>query len=139
MRALVLRAAGVIYAQMKKKIGTKGEEAASGYLEFKGYRIVERNFYVKQGEIDIIAFDGEALCFIEVKTKTTKDFGKAEEWVDARKQRQIARVAGVYLLGMTAEPAAMRFDVVAVTLDDDRDCVDSVKLLKDAFYVDGAL
>lgn len=111
----------------RKTTGHTGEEAAVRYLEQQGYIILERNFRLRIGEVDIIARHGEYLVFIEVKTRRTKNFGSPFEAVDIRKQQQIIKVASAYLQG---RELPVRFDVVAVYLNgqDVR-----LELLKNAF------
>jgi putative endonuclease len=111
----------------RKGIGQAGEEAAARYLEQQGYVILERNFRLRLGEVDIIARDGEDLVFIEVKTRRTKNFGSPFEAVDARKQQQIAKVAAAYIQG---REIPVRFDVVAVSIKGKNA---QVEVLKNAF------
>lgn len=72
-------------------LGREGERIAAGFLEKKGYRIVQRNFRFHRNEIDIIAMDGETVCFIEVKTRSSATKGEPAEAVTPGKQREIAR------------------------------------------------
>ena len=111
----------------KKATGRAGEDAAVQCLEKMGYTILERNYRLRIGEVDIIARDKEYLVFIEVKTRRSKTFGSPFEAVDTRKQQQIIQVASVYVRG---KEVPVRFDVVAVHLSgqDVR-----VEVLKNAF------
>ena len=105
-------------------LGRQGESLASDHLVQSGYRIVVTNFKVPvgrnrqgaqiSGEIDIIAFDCEALCFVEVKARRSEEFTPAITAVDVRKQRQITRTARIYrrIFGIT--DTTYRFDVVTV-------------------------
>lgn len=87
-------------------VGSKGESLAAKYLTANGYRLVMSNFKTPlgrntngaeiTGEIDIIALDGETLCFIEVKTRMQDDFASPAQAVTLRKQRQIIRTAKIY-------------------------------------------
>ena len=77
----------------KKDLGKKGEEAALRFLKRKGYRIIERNYVCKMGEMDIIAKEKDALVFVEVKTRTSTNFGPPQLAVNASKQRQLSKVA----------------------------------------------
>jgi putative endonuclease len=107
-------------------LGRRGEELAAEFLEDVGYTLVASNFKLPVGrslrgalvhaEIDLIAYDGSTLCFIEVKTRSSTWFATPEANVDLRKQRQITRAARVYrrLFAVTAEP--YRYDVVTVVL-----------------------
>lgn len=78
-------------------LGKTGENKAVEYLDKKGYRIVRRNYRCRAGEIDVIAIDGDTLCFIEVKTRTSLRHGTPAEAVDWRKLEHIKRAASVYM------------------------------------------
>lgn len=105
-------------------LGREGERLAAEYLKQNGYRIVLTNFKVPvgrnskgvqvTGEIDIVALDGETLCFLEVKARRSEEFTPAITAVDLRKQRQITRTAKIYrrIFGVYEMP--YRFDVVTV-------------------------
>src|SRR5215467_2832896 len=95
-------------------IGTRGEEDAYFHLRKLGYTMVARNFRSPRcrGEIDLIGWDKDVLCFIEVKTRTTKDVKTAEAAVDRYKRREIAQVARDYLRRLPC--CQWRFDVVSV-------------------------
>jgi putative endonuclease len=91
--------------------GRAGEDAAAGYLESLGYRILRRNLRGPDGEIDILARDGGALVFVEVKARAGRSFGSALGAVDARKRRRIRALAADYLQFLPAH-AEVRFDVI---------------------------
>jgi len=95
--------------------GRRGEEAAYFYLRRLGYVIVSRNFRSphRRGEIDLIGWDRDVLCFIEVKTRTTRDVKPAEAAVDQDKQRELAAVGREYLRHLP-EPCQWRLDIVSV-------------------------
>ena len=88
--------------------GGAAEAQAVSLLVRKGYRIVERNFRCKAGELDIVARDGDVLVFVEVRSRADGDHGHAAETIDARKQRQVARVAAQYLAPARARVRARR-------------------------------
>lgn len=96
------------------QFGREGEAAAAVYLEALGYRIVGRNVRYRHGEIDIVAMDGDALVFVEVKTRTDAEYGLPAEAVDRRKQRRLVRLAETFLTTWTGAYASCRFDVVSV-------------------------
>ena len=102
-------------APIHQRTGRRGEEAAYFYLRRLGYVMVARNFRSsrRRGEIDLIGWDKNVLCFIEVKTRTTHDVKPAEAAVDRDKQRGLAAVADEYLRH-TAPSCRWRFDVVTV-------------------------
>jgi len=114
---------------MPSSLGDLGESYAAAYLDQLGYRLVAANFTLPVGrnrrgaiinaEIDLIAYDGDTLCFIEVKTRSSDWFAPPEVNVDLRKRRQITRAARVYrqMLGIETEPH--RYDVVTVIINDD--------------------
>ena len=111
----------------KRSIGTEYEEVARDYLVGEGYEIVETNFRNRRGEIDIIAKDGETLCFVEVKYRKSKSCGDPLEAVNYRQQKNICQVALFYMMkkGLN-EWTPCRFDVVSV-------CGDEITLIKNAF------
>jgi len=98
-----------------QQTGRRGEEEAYFYLRRRGYVMVARNFRSPhhRGEIDLIGWDKDVLCFVEVKTRTTRDVKPAQAAVDRDKQRSLAVVAGDYLHHM-APTYQWRFDVVTV-------------------------
>lgn len=103
----------------KREIGTTYELKAEEYLLQKGYKILERNFHNRSGEIDIIAKDKEYFCFIEVKYRTTNAFGSPLEAVNFKKQNQIRKVALYYLMkNKLSEWTPCRFDVIAFEGED---------------------
>jgi putative endonuclease len=98
-----------------QEIGRRGEEEAYFHLRRMGYAIVARNFRSPRckGEIDLIGWDSDVLCFIEVKTRTSRDVKSAEAAVDRHKRREMAEVAREYL--RHAPPSCQwRIDIVSV-------------------------
>ena len=103
----------------KRQVGTSYEIKAEEYLLKNGYRILERNFQNRCGEIDIIAKDGEYFCFIEVKYRTTKAYGSPLEAVNVRKQNQIRKVAQYYFMkNKLHDGIPCRFDVIGFEGED---------------------
>ena len=98
-----------------QRTGTQGEEDAYFHLRKLGYVMVERNFRSSRsrGEIDLIGWDADVLCFIEVKTRTTFDVKTAEAAVDRHKRREVAQVARQYLRRLPPS-CQWRFDIVSV-------------------------
>ena len=98
--------------------GAQKEQQVCAYLISAGVNIVERNFRIKQGEIDIIGYDGEYLVFFEVKYRSSRSRGSAVEAVGPTKQRRICRVADYYRMRHhCGENTPVRFDVVAIDGD----------------------
>lgn len=99
----------------KRELGESYEGAAGLYLQKKGVRIAERNFRCRQGEVDLIGWDGEYLVFFEVKYRKNKKTGYPEESVGTAKQKKICGVADYYLYQKRlGESIPVRFDVVAI-------------------------
>ena len=98
------------------QLGATAEQVATEFLLGKGYRIVERNFRCKIGELDVVARDAAGtLCFIEVRSRKNFDYGNAAETVNATKRRKVTRAAKAYLFFRRPEFDTARFDVVAIT------------------------
>jgi putative endonuclease len=96
-------------------LGNYGEDHTCQYLQDKGYRILERNFRNKLGEIDLIAKDGKFICFIEVKTRESLQYGAPFEAVHLGKQRKMAKVALSYLkYRFGTVDVLSRFDVISI-------------------------
>jgi putative endonuclease len=127
-------------------LGKQGEAWAAAYLEQVGYHLVAANFIIPVGrnlrgavvnaEIDLVAYDGPILCFVEVKTRASDWFAPPQSNVDRRKQRQVARAARAYrqLLGLEGE--AYRFDVVTVVLNAAEPEVPEIELLRNFWRED---
>jgi len=110
-------------------LGKLGEAYAAAHLDQMGYRLVAANFTIAVGrnlrgavvnsEIDLIAYDGPTLCFIEVKTRASDWFAPPQVNVDRHKQRQIARAAKAYRRMLQIEDEPYRYDVVTVIVDNE--------------------
>ena len=108
-----------------RKKGAEGEALAKKYLAKKKYKILEQNYKNKVGEIDIIAKDRDFLVFIEVKNRSTAEFGMPSEAVDARKQQKIRLTSEVYLKINHLSDVPCRFDVVEVLGDEINHIIDA--------------
>ncbi len=95
--------------------GRLGEQDAEAWMIQHGYRIVQRNYSCRSGEIDRIAELDGILCFVEIKARANRAFGEAVEAVSRKKQRRIARAAAYYLARHPTDQAC-RFDVIALDL-----------------------
>ena len=118
-----------------QRTGRRGEEAAYFYLRRQGYVIVARNYRSprRRGEIDLVAWDHDVLCFIEVKTRTSREVKPAEAAVDREKRRELAGMAREYLRRMP-DTVPWRFDVVSVYYESFPASVE-IELYKNAFAV----
>ena len=113
------------------ELGKSGEDIALEYLCKNKYKIIERGFRFLRGEIDLIAWDGATLVFIEVKTRQSSSLGSPEESVNSAKRSQIRRVARGFLLKQRWEDVECRFDVLTLIVDELRRW--SIHHIKDAF------
>lgn len=95
-------------------LGKNGEDIAVEYLQQKGYKIIERNFYSKVGEIDIIALKDEYIVFVEVKTRSSNQYGTPSEAVTKEKIKHLYRTARYYLYTRNLQDEYIRFDVIEV-------------------------
>ena len=96
--------------------GQHGEQMAVQFLQRQGYRIQHQNYRCRGGEVDIVAWDGPTLVFIEVKARDGRKFGDGAEAVTAMKQRRIARLAMDYIARHRLVDCPCRFDVVSVQI-----------------------
>ena len=104
----------------KTALGKKGEEIAEKFLIQKGYKIVEKNYRIRGGEIDIIATDQNTLVYVEVKTRTTDEFGYPEESVTPRKIKHLVKTTKFYRNSRQNLPQLERIDVISIDLSDPR-------------------
>ena len=111
----------------RRETGTQYEERAAEYLIAQNYQILERNYRIRSGEIDIIARDVTVLVFIEVKYRKNDESGNPLEAVDIRKQRKIIKVARYYLYQKKYGDVPCRFDVIGI-------CGSHIEHIKDAFW-----
>jgi putative endonuclease len=129
-------------ASKQLELGRRGEELAAAYLQQLGYRIVASNFTLPVGrnrlgvpinvEIDLVAYQEDTLCFIEVKSRASDWFAPPQVNVDRRKQRQLARAARAYrrMFGLVGQP--YRYDVITIVFGDEEDdqVAPEIKLLR---------
>ena len=103
------------------ELGRMGEDAAARFLERRGYDIVERNWKCAAGEADIIARDGDAVVFVEVKTRSNIEKGMPSEAVGAAKRDRYERIAALFLRDYDVVDVPVRFDIMSIlTLDSER-------------------
>jgi putative endonuclease len=103
-------------ADGRKKLGDWGESLAAEHLAAKGYEIVERNWRCREGEIDIVAWAGLQLVFVEVKTRRGQAMGSPEEGLTQRKAQRLVQLAARYVAQLESE-VDWRIDLVAVEVD----------------------
>lgn len=104
----------LVFAMAYRDLKTTGEELAAGFLEWQGMRIIGRNWRIRMGELDLVAMDGAALVFVEVKTRESEDFADPALSVGYRKQTQLRRLAEAYLAFEHPIFEDCRFDVISI-------------------------
>lgn len=112
--------------------GRIGEEIAEKYLQQKGYRIIERNFHSQQGEIDLVATEGEVLVFVEVKNYSFRSLGSPLGAIRKSKRESVIHAARTYLYKKGIKNKYCRFDVITIYRKTDGSR--SVELFRNAFY-----
>ncbi len=119
----------------KRDIGAAGEDEAVAYLTAKKYKIVERNYRCKTGEIDIIAMDGAYMIFVEVKMRKNNHYGFPSEAINHCKRKRIIRTAEQYLVSKKMFDVNVRFDVIEIigNIKNERVNIKSIRLIKNAF------
>lgn len=112
------------------QFGNRGEQEAVRFLMTQGYRILHTNWRYKHLEADIIAKDGNILVFIEVKSRTSVAYGEPFTFVDHQKQKNLFKLAGVYLT-KNQHQGDIRFDIVSIYMHHQET---DIQLIKDAFW-----
>ncbi len=115
----------------KTAFGKYGEDLACDYIKKSGYKIIERNFRIRGGEIDIIALDKKTLVYVEVKTRSSHQFGLPEESVTYHKLKFLERASKFYRLQRKNLPELERIDVVSIDLVENKP---KITLIKNASF-----
>ncbi len=116
-------------SRYKQALGKRGERLARQFLRQRGYKIVASNFSRRFGEIDIIACQDKTIVFVEVKTRTSSEFGLPQEGIKAEKIRHLFRSAQCYIKKYARPDENFRFDVVSIILGH----TPRIELIKNAF------
>lgn len=116
----------------QKNLGQEGEDRAARYLAKQGYRILERNYRTRVGEIDLIVLHQGTVVFVEVKTRTSDAYGAPELAVTPQKQRRMIKAALGYIKHRKFHQVPCRFDVVAISATTEKE----VELIQNAFEMD---
>ena len=98
------------------ELGKKGEQAAANFMKNEGYKVLKRNWSMYRHEIDIVAEDEEYIIFVEVKTRTSRQWGNPEDFISKAKIRRIVEAADLYLQINDIEKPA-RFDIISAVWD----------------------
>ncbi len=112
------------------ELGREGEQLAVNYLLKKGYQILERNWRFQKAEVDIIALKEETLAVVEVKTRSSNEFGNPQDFVNQKKIRLLREAINEFVIQRNLD-VEVRFDIIAITM---RDSMEDIEHLKDAFY-----
>ncbi len=100
----------------RKELGGKGEAAAGAFLSRQGFRILDRNYRTRFGEIDLFCQDGSGIVFVEVKTKQSGEFAPPLASVTERKRAKLRQLAEEYLISHRLEAVEARFDVLSIVI-----------------------
>jgi putative endonuclease len=115
-------------------LGARGEDLAVQYLKKKGFKVIERNYHCFAGEIDLIARDKDTLVFVEIKARSSADYGLPQEFVDRFKQRKMIEAARFFMAERrVTDDISARFDVVAIHLTP---AGPQIELIRDAFHAE---
>lgn len=113
-------------------LGRLGEALACEFLKMQGFRVIDRNYRCAEGEVDIIAEEGETLAFVEVRTKTSDEYGLPLETIGAQKRARLRRATLHYLAKRGPSRRCLRFDAVGILFREGEEPV--IELVRNAFY-----
>ena len=119
----------------RTRLGTRGEVAARGYLEAKGYQVVATNYRCQWGELDIVAQQGCTLVFVEVRSRRSLSYGTPEESISQGKQERLIAASETYLQNHADLPEHWRIDLVSVRIDR-RGGIEGISHLENAVLLD---
>jgi putative endonuclease len=102
----------------RKLLGRQGEDAATNYLKKNNYQILCRNYTCKLGEIDIVARERDFIVFVEVRSRSSEDFGLPQETINRRKKMKLRNLARYYLKETGKSDENCRFDIIALVLEE---------------------
>lgn len=100
----------------RRALGTRGEDLAAAYLAGRGYRILDRNWRIREGELDIVARDEDCIVAVEVKTRSGSGYGNPLEAITAAKAARLRRLLGEWVRTSGPGPSRLRIDAVGITL-----------------------
>ncbi|MFK7747513.1 MAG: YraN family protein [Kordia sp.] len=112
------------------ELGIEGEKMAVAHLQKNGYQILETNYRFQKAEVDIIAQKGETLAVVEVKTRTSADFGNPEEFISKKKIKLLVKAVDNYINDNDLD-VEVRFDAVAILMQKGNVTINHIE---DAFY-----
>jgi putative endonuclease len=97
-----------------REIGNEAEDLACAYLESKGWRILERNYFFEHAEVDIVAYDDTAIVFVEVKMRSSTKYGEPVEHVTEEKVKNVFKASEAWMYERKMDGSPMRFDIVGI-------------------------
>ncbi len=112
---------------MKRKLGMWGEGIAARYLQDKGYNILDKNYYTRNGELDIICEKNDKLVFVEVKTRKNTSFGSPEEAITRKKINHLRQAALIYLNSVERPYKEIRFDVITILVEGNKEIINHIE------------
>jgi putative endonuclease len=115
----------------RRRLGNAGEDAVAAWYETAGYRVIDRNWRCRDGELDVVVISGDTLVFCEVKTRASTRFGVPVEAVTATKQRRLRMLAARWLAEHNVRRRTLRFDVASVMRGTDGQL--TIEVVEDAF------
>jgi len=116
------------------ELGKKGEQLAVDFLRSKNYDILERNYRFQKAEVDIIALQKDILAIVEVKTRSSLDFGEPQDFVKPKQIKNLVAAVNEYIVEQDLE-VEVRFDIIAIVKQNDNNAVTyHIEHLKNAFY-----
>ncbi|MAO66442.1 MAG: YraN family protein [Balneola sp.] len=115
----------------KRDIGNEGEDLACAYLESKGWRILERNYFFEHAEVDIVAYDDTAIVFVEVKFRSSTEFGHPIEYVTEEKVKNVFKASEAWMYERKMDGSPMRFDIIGIVQKNNE--APEFKHIEDAF------
>jgi putative endonuclease len=115
----------------RRRLGNAGEDAVAAWYETAGYRVIDRNWRCRDGELDVVVISGDTLVFCEVKTRASTRFGVPVEAVTATKQRRLRMLAARWLAEHNVRRRTLRFDVASVMRGTDGQF--TIEVVEDAF------
>lgn len=113
------------------ELGKRGENIAKAYLENSGYGILNMNWKYGRAEIDLIASQGDKLVFVEVKTRSSRDYGEPEDFVSHKKEKQLEWASSAYI-DQRNHQGEIRFDIIAIVFEN-KDLY-KINHIEDAFW-----
>ena len=105
----------------KQALGAIGEATAADYLVDKGWTLLEQNYHFEKNEVDLVAYDGFCIVFVEVKTRQSTEFGYPDEGLSDAQLRRIQKAGAAWIYERKMDPSPTRVDLIGIVLDPESD------------------